>query len=107
MQPDICIICNLEKLDDAGCLGAPDLIVEVLSDSTAKKDYNEKFNLCEENKVKEYWIANPASKTIEIFSLINEKYESLGLFSEYEGQEEVVGSLFPEMKISLKTIFAD
>ncbi len=106
VQPDICIVCDLEKLDDAGCLGAPDLIVEVLSDSTAKKDYNEKFNIYEENKVKEYWIVNPATKTIEVFSLIDEKYESLGLFSESEGQKEVAGNLFPEMKISLKTIFS-
>jgi Uma2 family endonuclease len=45
VQPDICVICDESKLDDAGCLGAPDLIVEILSDSTAKKDYNEKFNL--------------------------------------------------------------
>lgn len=107
VQADISVICDLEKLEDTGCLGAPDLIVEVLSDSTAKKDYNEKFNLYEENKVKEYWIANPATKTIEIFSLIDEKYESLGLFSESEGQKEVVGNLFPDMKISLKTIFDD
>jgi len=105
VQPDICAICDLEKLDDAGCLGAPDLIVEILSDSTAKKDYNEKFNLYEENKVKEYWIANPATKTIEIFSLIEGKFESIGLFNEREGQKEVVGLLFPEMKIPLKTIF--
>jgi len=107
VQPDICIICDLEKLDDAGCLGSPDLIVEVLSDSTAKKDYNEKFNLYEENGVKEYWIANPASKTIEIFSLINKKYESLGLFNESEGQKEVVGKLFPELKIPLSSIFSE
>ena len=107
VQPDICLVCDLDKLDDAGCLGAPDLMVEILSDNTAKKDYNEKFNLYEENMVKEYWIANPATKTIEIFSLKDEKYESLGLFSESEGQHEVVGCLFPEMKISLKVIFSD
>lgn len=106
VQPDICVICDIEKIDNSGCLGAPDLIVEVLSDSTAKKDYNEKFNLYEENGVIEYWIVNPATKTIEIFSLIDEKYESLGLFSESEGQKEVVGNLFPELKISLKTIFS-
>jgi Uma2 family endonuclease len=105
VQPDICVICDLDKLDDAGCLGAPDLIVEILSDSTAKKDYNEKFNLYEENKVKEYWIANPATHTIEIFCLENQKYYSLGLFNESEGQKEVVGKLFPELKIPLKTIF--
>ncbi len=105
VQPDICIICDVEKLDDRGCIGAPDLIVEVLSDSTAKKDYNEKFNLYEENGVKEYWIANPASQTIEIFSLQGENYESLGLFNERDGQHFVQGALFPDLKIPLKEIF--
>jgi Uma2 family endonuclease len=107
VQPDICIICDKSKLDDAGCLGAPDLIVEILSDSTAKKDYNEKFNLYEENGVKEYWIANPATKTIEIFTLKDEKYESLGLYTESEGITEVEGNLFPELRIPLKTIFSE
>lgn len=105
VQPDICVICDTSKLDDAGCLGAPDLIVEILSESTAKKDYNEKFNLYEENGVKEYWIADPANKSIEIFSLVNEKYESLGIYSEREGITDVEGNLFPELIIPLKTIF--
>ena len=105
VQPDICVICDLEKLDDKGCIGAPDLIIEILSDSTAKKDYNEKFNLYEENGVKEYWIVNPASHTIEIFSLMDDKYESLGLFNEKEGVKTVDSKLFPELKIELKTIF--
>ena len=107
VQPDICVICDKSKLDDAGCLGAPDLIVEVLSESTAKKDYNEKFNLYEENGVKEYWIADPANKSIEIFSLINDKYESLGIYSEREGITEIEGNLFPELIIPLKTIFRE
>ena len=105
VQPDICVICDLEKLDYAGCIGAPDLIIEILSDSTAKKDYNEKFNLYEENEVKEYWIVNPATQTIEVFSLIDGSFISLGLFNEKEGAETVQGSLFPELKIELKTIF--
>jgi len=53
VQPDICVICDLSKLDDRGCCGAPDMIVEVLSPSTAKKDLTEKFNLYEEHGVKE------------------------------------------------------
>ena len=105
VQPDICVVCDKKKLDDAGCLGAPDLIVEILSASTAKKDYNEKFNLYEENGVKEYWIADPANKSIEIFSLVNKKYESLGLYAESEGITEVEGNLFPDLKIPLKLIF--
>lgn len=105
VQPDICVICDAHKLDDAGCIGAPDLIVEILSDSTAKKDYNEKFNLYEENQVKEYWIVNPATQTIEVFSLREDKYVSLGLFNEKEGAATVEGTLFPELQIELKTIF--
>jgi Uma2 family endonuclease len=105
VQPDICVICDLDKLDDAGCIGAPDLIVEILSDSTAKKDYNEKFNLYEENKVKEYWIANPATKTIELFSLKKNKYESIGLYNEEEGYSAIESQLFKDLKIPLKTIF--
>jgi len=105
VQPDICVVCDKKKLDDAGCLGAPDLIVEILSASTAKKDYNEKFNLYEENGVKEYWIADPANKSIEIFSLVNKNYESLGLYAESEGIIEVEGNLFPDLKIPLKLIF--
>lgn len=107
VQPDICVICDENKLDDAGCIGAPDLIVEILSDSTAKKDYNEKFNLYEENEVKEYWIVNPATQNIEVFSLVENRFVSLGLFNEKEGVKSVQGSLFPELEIELKTIFGD
>jgi Uma2 family endonuclease len=101
------VICDLDKLDDAGCLGAPDLIVEILSTSTAKKDYNEKFNLYEENKVKEYWIANPATNTLEIYYLEDDKYKLLDIFNEKEGDDEVTGKLFPELSISLKEVFKD
>ena len=105
VQPDICVVCDESKLDDAGCLGSPDLIVEILSDSTAKKDYNEKFNLYEENEVKEYWIVNPATKTIELFSLVNSAYVSVGLFNESEGYTEIHSELFKDLSIPLKTIF--
>lgn len=106
VQPDICVICDQEKLDDAGCLGAPDLIVEVLSDSTAKKDYNEKFNLYEENEVKEYWIVNPASFTIEMYTLVTNTYHLHGLFDKKSNDDLVVGKLFPELQVSLKEVFA-
>jgi Uma2 family endonuclease len=101
------VICDLDKLDDAGCLGAPDLIVEILSTYTAKKDYNEKFNLYEENGVKEYWIANPATNTLEIYYLEDDKYKLLDIFNEKEGDDEVTGKLFPELSISLKEVFKD
>ena len=108
VQPDICVICDKTKIDNKGCLGAPDLIVEILSPSTSKKDYNEKFNLYEENLVKEYWIVNPDAKSIEVFYLEkNNKYESIGIYNEYDGFSEVPVNIFPELKLSLKEIFEE
>jgi Uma2 family endonuclease len=69
VQPDISIICDPRKKTEKGCLGAPDLIVEILSPSTSKKDLNEKFRLYEKHRVKEYWIVDPGNKYIRIFHL--------------------------------------
>ncbi len=49
VQPDLCVICDVEKLDDAGCVGAPDLIVEILSPGNSRKEMKEKFEVYEEN----------------------------------------------------------
>ena len=72
VQPDILVICDPSKLIDKGCLGAPDLIVEILSPSTSKKDLNEKFQLYEKHGVKEYWVVDPGNKYIQVFHLQNE-----------------------------------
>ncbi len=69
VQPDISVICDPSKIIEKGCLGAPDLIVEILSPSTSKKDLNEKFHLYERSEVKEYWIVDPGNKFIEVFHL--------------------------------------
>ena len=107
VQPDICVFCDLTKLDDRGGIGAPDLIVEITSDSTMKKDYNEKFNIYEENGVREYWIVNPDSQCVEIFKLENEKYESIGVFNINDGATEVSSFIFPELKVNLVEVFKD
>ncbi len=74
VQPDLSVICDSSKIISKGCLGAPDLIVEILSPSTNKKDLNEKFQLYERSGVKEYWVIDPGNKYIEIFHLqIKEK----------------------------------
>ena len=72
VQPDLSVICNPVKLIDKGCLGAPDLIIEILSPSTSKKDLNEKFQLYEKHGVKEYWIVDPGNKYIQVFHLLTE-----------------------------------
>lgn len=72
VQPDICIICDESKIDQRGCLGAPDLVIEILSAGNTQKEVNLKFELYEEAGVKEYWIAYPAEENIAVF-ILNEK----------------------------------
>ena len=76
IQPDISVICDSSKIIDKGCLGAPDLIIEILSPSTSKKDLNEKFQLYEKHGVKEYWIVDPGNKYIQVFHLKTEGKDS-------------------------------
>ena len=68
VQPDLSVICDPEKLIDQGCHGAPDLVVEILSPSTSKKDMDEKFHLYERFGVREYWIIDPAAEYIRLFT---------------------------------------
>lgn len=72
VQPDISVICNPTKITDKGCLGAPDLIIEILSPATFKKDLNEKFQLYEKHGVREYWIVDPDNRYFRIFHLLSE-----------------------------------
>ena len=103
VQPDICVVCAPEKLDERGCLGAPDLIVEILSPSTSKKDITEKFTVYEQSGVKEYWIVNPNDENINVFVLDdNGKYQLSGM---YAGDMKIKVSIFDDLEISLEDIF--
>lgn len=74
VQPDICVICDSEKIDERGCLGSPDLIVEILSPGNSRKEMRDKFVLYEENGVKEYWVIYPSEEVLQIFVLSDGKY---------------------------------
>ncbi|MDR0232753.1 MAG: Uma2 family endonuclease [Dysgonamonadaceae bacterium] len=78
VQPDICVVCDPSKLDKRGCIGAPDLIVEVISPSTAKKDLNEKHNLYEAAGVYEYWVVYPKDKAVTVFLLQEDRQFDTG-----------------------------
>ena len=102
VQPDICVICDESKLTDAGCHGAPDLIVEILSPQNSKHDVDTKFKLYEESGVKEYWIVEPTEKLVLVYTLQNEKYIGLKPFSE---GEIIESPLFVDMKIAVDYVF--
>ena len=80
VQPDLCIICDPTKIDEKGCNGAPDMIVEILSPSTAQRDLDLKFKLYEENAVLEYWIVQPNDQTVSVFDLIDSKFTLRGIY---------------------------
>ncbi|SDE99194.1 Uma2 family endonuclease [Sporolituus thermophilus] len=104
VQPDIVVVCDKAKLDDRGCLGAPDLVVEVVSPDTAKKDMAEKLDLYERAGVKEYWIVHPGDQTVMVFCLGDDgKY---GRHKMYEKGETLAAAIFPELVIELAEIFA-
>jgi Uma2 family endonuclease len=103
VQPDICVICDLSKLDERGCCGAPDMIVEILSPSTLKRDVTEKFDLYEESGVKEYWIVHPRDKTVHVFLLQENGKYNAGTIYEREGKVPV--HVFDDHSIDLSDIF--
>ncbi len=69
LQPDICVICDRSKLDDRGCIGAPDIVVEILSPGNNRKELQNKYEVYEESGVKEYWIIHPDEKTFMKYTL--------------------------------------
>jgi len=105
VQPDICVICDPNKLDDAGCIGAPDLIVEVQSPSTLKRDLREKFDLYEQSGVREYWIVSPRDKAITVFNLQKDGKYDEGTTYMLSGKVPV--GIFEGLEIDLKELFED
>ena len=76
LQPDICVICDLNKIDVKGCIGAPDIVVEILSPGNNATELKNKYEVYEESGVKEYWVVSPQNNTFIIYTLINGKYDA-------------------------------
>jgi len=103
VQPDLVVVCDKEKLDDKGCVGAPDLVVEILSPSTMSKDLHQKFSLYEKHGVKEYWVISPGDKVLFRYKLSTEgKYFEPEIY----GKSDVLNSdIINIFKIELKRVF--
>ena len=102
VQPDLCVICDVTKLDEKGCLGAPDFIIEILSPGTSRKDTHEKFAIYEESGVQEYWLVDPTNQILDVFTLENDKYAFKGKFA--KGDKVAIYTL-PGLEIDLNDIF--
>ena len=105
VQPDICVVCDISKLDEKGCLGAPDMVVEILSLSSQRYDLNEKFNIYEAGGVKEYWVVSPKEKGINVFILQdNGKYDAGTV---YEKDAQVPVRTLAGLNISTEALFKE
>ncbi len=77
VQPDVCVVCDLAKLETGGCIvGAPDIIVEVLSPGNNAKELKNKFDMYEEAGVLEYWVVTPDENYITLYTLAEGRYIS-------------------------------
>lgn len=106
VQPDLCVICDPYKIDNRGCLGAPDWIIEILSRHTSAKDLSLKFDVYEKAGVNEYWVVHPEEQTLLIYALDeNGKYR--GSRKPFTIADAVSPMTFPDLHISLEEVFAE
>jgi Uma2 family endonuclease len=103
VQPDIVVVCDPEKLDDRGCKGSPDLIIEILSPSTTRMDMTVKFDLYQRYGVKEYWIVHPKDQTILVFKLLESGL--YGVPDRYCAEDIIPVALLGELKVDLTRVF--
>ena len=119
-RPDINVICDRKIIKNV-VYGAPDLIVEILSKSTAKNDLGKKKNDYEKNGVKEYWIVNPLDKTIQVYHLVDGKYILDDVYAKYTESEleqldeeeraqikdKIKVSIFDDLYVDVDDVFYD
>ncbi|OFY72179.1 MAG: hypothetical protein A3G23_01240 [Bacteroidetes bacterium RIFCSPLOWO2_12_FULL_37_12] len=103
VQPDISIICDPKKIDERGGIGAPELVIEILSESSTRKDIGIKMLLYQNSGVKEYWVVDPDEETITVY--LPDKTGKYFPKRTYHKEEIIVLSLFPKCKIKLHDVF--
>ena len=107
--PDVIIVCDKDKIKPDGIYGAPDLVIEILSPSTAKVDRTEKKATYEKFGVREYWLANPKDKSVEVYHLVDNAFLLDEIYHAYEPVEwkMLTEKEKAEQKLSLKVSLYD
>jgi Uma2 family endonuclease len=104
VQPDLCVVCDTDKLDELGCVGAPDLIVEILSPGNNKKELQLKYDVYEASGVTEYWVIHPDERTLLIYTMYVGKYRSSRLFTL---GDRVSSQAVPGFELELDDVFGE
>ena len=102
LQPDVCVVCDPSKLDKRGCIGAPDIVVEILSPGNNAKELKNKFEIYEEAGIKEYWVVAPQNQTFTAYTLIDNKYQPSRLMTT---GDIVTSPVLPGFSMNLTGLF--
>jgi Uma2 family endonuclease len=104
VEPDLVVVCDPGKLDDYGCKGAPDLVIEILSPSTRRHDRVVKLDLYQRAGVREYWIVNPDEKTVQVM-LLKDGY--LLPVEDYSREDTASVNILEDCTIELSKVFTE
>ena len=103
VQPDLLVVCDRTKLDGKRCNGAPDMVIEILSLSTASRDMLTKYNNYKRAGVREYWIVSPMDKTVRVCILKDDKYECV----DYLNPESIPVMVLEGCTVDMTSVFTD
>ena len=99
VEPDISVICDRDKLDEYGCHGAPDWVIEVVSPSTQKMDYGIKLFKYRTANVREYWIVNPMTCVVNVFDFEHDEKTQ-----QYRFQDDIPVCIYPDLTINVAAL---
>lgn len=105
VEPDISVVCDRNKLDDHGCKGAPDMIIEILSPSSLRHDRLVKLNLYQRAGVREYWIVDPENRSVMVF--LPDGGGTLRLYEDYGRNDVAKVNVLDGCFIELSKVFSE
>ncbi len=103
VQPDVVVVCDENKLDEQGCNGAPDVVIEILSPGNSKREMKDKYQLYESAGIKEYWLVDPEHEFVIIYAL-NEEGRYIGS-TPFTDEDVVESNVLKGLKIKLSEVF--
>ena len=102
VQPDVLVVCNKDILTDKGCTGAPDWVIEVISESNSSHDYIRKLMQYQKAGVREYWIVDPYQNKVTVMN-----FEDAAKSNEYSFEAEIPSGILEGLEISISDLLSN
>ncbi|MCI8889677.1 MAG: Uma2 family endonuclease [Hungatella sp.] len=99
VEPDISIVCDKDKLDDRGCNGSPDWVIEITSPSDPQRDYGIKLFKYRTAGVREYWIVNPLKKTVMVYDFEKDQFSN-----QYNFDDDIPVCIYNDFVINISKL---